>query len=186
MAETYYELIISGDKHTARAYLVGFLRGKNIRSGVIFCKDHHISSQHHIKGPDFLHEHIHLVCLAGIRAAIQSAIKRAPEEFSLKLEPERTVKGIAFDFKFETFSKEIGTKLKRLFRNPPKGVEIEEFEDNEEILPDAKGVERYAHLHDYQYKGTGKVTGNVEQVLFFHKKLKDLELVDASDIHLEF
>lgn len=186
MAEDYYELIIAGDKKATRAYLEGFLRGKNIRSGVIFCKDYHISSQHRTKRPDFLHDHIHLVCLAGIRATIQSAIKRAPEELSLALESDRALKSIAFDFKFETFSKEIGSKLKKLFRTPPKGVVIENFDESEEIRPDAKGVEIYAPLHDYEYKGSGKVTGNVEQVLFFHKKLKDLELVDPSDLHLEF
>lgn len=186
MADNYFELIIQGDKKTVRAYLEGFLRGKNIRSGVIFCKDFKIASQHHIKGPDFLHEHLHLICLSGLKTTIQSAVKRAPEMFSLKVETERALASISFEFEFETFNKEIGNKLKRLFHNPAKGVEIEDLDENEEIVPDAKGVEGYAPLHDYQLKGSGKVTGDVEQVLFFHKKLKDLELVDVSDIQLAF
>lgn len=186
MADTYHELIITGDHKISRAYIEGFMRGKNIRSGVIFCKDYHISSKHHIKGPDFLHEHLHLLCLAGVRASIQSAVKRAPEGYKMEIETDRALKSIIFDFKFEAFSKEIGAKLKKIFHNPPKGVEINDLEDKEEIRPDAKGVERYAHLHEYEYRGSGKVTGNVEQVIFFHKKLKDLELVDAHDLHLEF
>jgi hypothetical protein len=186
MADNYYELIIQGDKKTSRAYLEGFLRGKNIRSGVIFCKDYKISSRHDIKGPDFRHEHLHLICVTGIKTSILSAVKRAPESLSITVEMERALASISFEFSFETFNKEIGAKLKRMFHNPPKGVEIEDFDENEEILPEAKGVEAYAPLHDYQYKGGGKVTGDVEQVLFFHKKLKDLELVDVNDIQLAF
>jgi hypothetical protein len=186
MAENYYELILDGNEKIARAYLEGFLRGKNIRSGILFCKDHPICSEHHILGLEFIHGRTHMICLAGIRAAIRSAVKRAPEELSLKLAAERAIRNIAFTFKFETFNKDIGAKLKRLFHNPPKGVTVGGLEEHEEIDPSAKGVERFAHLHDFRFHGSGKVTGDVEQVLFFHKKMKDMELVVVSDVSLEY
>lgn len=186
MADTYYEFVLDGDEKIARAYVEGFLKGKNIRSGVFFCKDHPIRSEHHILGIQFIHGHTHMICLAGIRAAVRSAVKRAPEGLSLKLSSERAIRAIAFTFKFETAAKDIGAQLKKLFHNPPKGVTLGDFEEHEEIDPGAKGVEGYAPLHDFRYHGGGKVTGDVEQVLFFHKKMKDLELVDVSDVRLEF
>jgi hypothetical protein len=186
MAEDYYELILDGDEKIARAYLEGFLRGKNIRSGVFFSKDYPIRSEHHLLNLDFIHGHIHVICLAGIRAAIRSAVKRAPEEPSLTLASERPIRNITFTFKFETFSKDVGAKLKRLLHNPPKGITIGDFEEHEEIDPSAKGVEQYAPLHDYRFHGGGKVTGDAEQLLFFHKKLKDVEFVDVGDVGLEF
>ncbi len=186
MAENYYELILDGDEKIARAYLEGFLRGKNIRSGILFCKDHPICSEHHILGLTFTHGHTHVICLAGIRAAIRSAVKRAPEELSLKLAAERAIRTIAFTFKFETFTKDVGARLKKLFHNPPKGVTVGDLEEHEDVDPSAKGVEVYAPLHDFRFHGSGKVTGDVEQVLFFHKKMKDMEFVDVSDVRLEF
>ncbi|MBI4721289.1 MAG: hypothetical protein HY770_08750 [Chitinivibrionia bacterium] len=186
MAENYYELILDGDEKVARAYLEGFLKGKNIRSGVLFCKDHHICSEHHVLGINFTHGHTHVICLAGIRAAIRSALKRVPDELPLKLASERAIRAIVFPFKFNTFTRDIGVTLKRMFHNPPKGVMIGDFEEHEEIDPDARGVEQYAPLHDFRYHGSGTVTGNVEQVLFFHKKMKEAEFVDVGDVRLEF
>lgn len=185
MAARYYELVLDADEKVAKAFIKGFISGRKIKSGVFFSSEHHVSSGHLV---DLIHHHgtKQLLCRASLRAAIVSAVKQAPKELNMTLSTERVLAGASFEFKCNTYSKKIAASLKRLFRSLPQGLSLSRFEPEENFSPDAKGAEGYAPLHEYQYRGKGRVSGDIDKVISFHGKLSDHEFVDVDDIHLAF
>jgi len=181
----YYEIVIDGDERISRAYIKGFILGKGIKSGIYFCSEHDISSGH-LK--DLIHRFgtKRILCRAGLRATIISALQRAPEELGLRVTRDNPVKAVSFKFKFDTSNRKVAGRLKRLFNLLPRGLRLAEFDPDEEIHPEAKGVEGYAPMHEYRYRAKGLIEGDVEQAILFHSRLKKNEFVDVDEMHLSF
>ncbi|NIM20143.1 MAG: hypothetical protein GTO51_07915 [Candidatus Latescibacteria bacterium] len=184
MATVHYEIIIKGDQNLLCAYLHGFLRGRKIKEGVIFSTEcplrtHHLREMIHYKG-----EVTHLICRGSVRPAMISAIKTAPEDYSFEIKKEQRITGASFTFKFETFSKKVGSALKRTFTRIPEGVRLNKYKPIEAVLPRAAGIEGYAPMHDYSFQGTGEVSGDVETVLLFHQRLAQNQFIELEDISL--
>ncbi len=186
MATIYYELIIKGDQDLLCAYLEGFLRAKRIREGVIFSNNCPLQI-HHIR--ELIKYHggvVHLICRSGLRATLAAAVKNAPEDYSFLIKREQKISSASFGFEFETFSRKVAGGIKRIFTKLPAGLKLKQFKPQEKIDPEARGIERYAPAHDYRYSGEGEVTGDVQTVLDFHKKLLKNDFFELEDISLHY
>lgn len=186
MAAVYYELLVKGNEDKIFAYLNGYLTSKKIKKGVIFC-DECPFDIHELRELIRYHGEVaHIVCRAGLRQTVLSALRSAPAAYSFEIKKDRKISKAAFEFKFETFSKKVASGLKRTFTQMPKGLELLEYEPEERIDPDAAGIERYAPAHDYRFAGKGKITGNVETLLDFHRQLSQSEFIKLEKIELEY
>jgi hypothetical protein len=56
----------------------------------------------------------------------------------------------------------------------------------EDVRPEAKGVEAYAPLHHYEIRGKGRVTGDAKAVIDFYDRIEHNELIELDEIRLEF
>ena len=183
MVPVFYELIIKGKEKIIDAFLRGFFLGRNIKKGFYMCDEHHMCED---PGRGFLHfkDYVHLICRTDIKTGLESAIEQAPKDLGLKLYDTRKVTRAKFSFKFEIFNKKMGTSLKRMLNAPPKGVRLIGFTDQEDINPEAKGVEMFAPLHEYSYSGEGQVDGDIEAVIHYYQKLDAIDLFNATEIKL--
>jgi hypothetical protein len=186
MAAVYYELLVKGNEDKIFAYLSGYLAGKKIKEGVIFC-DECPFRIHELRELIRYHGEIaHIVCRAGLKHTILSALRSAPTAYSFEVKRERKISGASFEFKFETFSKKVAGGLKRTFSQIPSGLKLPGFEPKETIDPRAAGIEMYAPAHDYRYSGKGKITGDVETILDFYRRLSRSEFIQMEEIELEY
>jgi hypothetical protein len=186
MAAVYYELLVKGNEDKIFAYLNGYLTGKKIKQGVIFCEECPFRI-HELRELIRYHGDVaHIICRAGLRQTVLSAIRSAPAAYSFEVKKDRKITSASFEFKFETFSKKVAGGLKRMFTQLPAGLKLIDFQPEETIDPDAKGIERYAPAHEYQYSGEGMVAGNVETLLDFHCRLSQSDFVELEEIVLEY
>jgi hypothetical protein len=54
------------------------------------------------------------------------------------------------------------------------------------VLPEGKGVEAYAPLHEYELKAAGSIYGPVRDVIDFYGKVEHHDMVELDDIKLEY
>jgi hypothetical protein len=186
MATVHYELLIKGNQDLLCAYLQGFLRAKKIRQGVIFAQDCPLQT-HLVRELLEYHRGVtHLICRAGLRANLVSAINGAPEDYSFEIKKERKISSAFFSFEFETVSRKVAGNIKRAFTLLPAGLKLRQYKPQEKIDPEAVGLERYAPAYDYRFWGTGRVTGDVELLLNFHAKLSKNEFISLESITLRY
>jgi hypothetical protein len=183
MAVTYHELVIKGNGKLLRGFIRGYQIAKNINKGLLLCKNYPINT-HHLKHIlTFRGDHVHLVCKAQVRQGFLAAVEKASDlEFEVLADQE--VYTASFEFEFETFNKEVASGIKRLLRRPPAGLELKDYTPEETTDPDAEGVEIYTPVHDYTFKGKGKVAGDVEKLCAFHTKFAEHEFFEVEDIRL--
>jgi hypothetical protein len=184
MAVTYYELVVKGNEKLLRGFIHGFKIARGIERGLIFCREHPIKSHHLREVLTFHGDHIHLVTSGRNHNAPATAIEKA-EDLEFEIVEDKEITGAYFAFDFETVSKEVGNDLKAALRQLPAGLKLVDFDPVETIDPSAEGVEIYSPVHEYRFRGEGKVTGDLEKLLDFHKKFKEHVFIDVKDIEIQ-
>lgn len=184
MATSYREVIVKGDDTLLRGFVWGFKAARKIKSGVLFCADHPIQT-HHLREILTLHgNYVHLITSGQHHRAILAALKQAAH-LEFEVVSDKAIRKTYFDFKFQTFNRDVAAKLKRVLRRLPAGLKLVDFEPEETVEPSAKGVEFYSPVHDYCYEGTGKAQGEVEKLLRFHRALGEHVFIETEDIEVE-
>jgi len=184
MAVTYHELVIKGNGKLIKGFGLGYAFGKSIKTGLIFCHDHPIQTHHLRDVLTFRGDHLHMITSARVRRGFLSAV-RAVEDLETEVIADRPILRSYFEFEFDTVSREVASDIKRVIRALPPGLKILEYEPEESVDKDAKGVELYTPVHDYRFEAKGSVEGDVEKLLSYHKKLTSIEFIEAEDIVLE-
>lgn len=183
MAVTYHELVVKGGGRLLRGFVRGYQVAKNIKKGLIVCKDYPVNT-HHLKHIlTFQGGHLHLICSARVRPGFISAVEKA-SDLGFELLSDNEIHKASFEFKFETFNEKVASDIKRVLRTLPADVKIENFEREETTDPEAEGVEIYSPVHDFTFKGNGTVEGDIEKLCAFHTKLDEHEFFEVENIEL--
>jgi hypothetical protein len=95
-----------------------------------------------------------------------------------------------FDFTYKAFTRELGSELKEIFgaiSRDPEGLHMEAgYKPAEEVRPEAKGVETYAPLHEYELKAAGRIHGPVKDVIDFYGVVEHYDMVELGSIKIEY
>ncbi len=184
MATTYHELIVKGDREVLDGFLEGFMAAKNIKSGIILASEHPIET-HHLKEILTFHgDYIHVIVAGRHRKSLISAIKRTPD-IECDIVSDKVVKNAYFEFKFETFNRDVASELKKALGKLPTGLQLINYDREEKVDPEAKGIEFYSPLHDYSFSGEGTIRGDVEKLLAFRERLCEHVFIEAKEIELK-
>lgn len=115
--------------------------------------------------------------------ALLRMLKAKPE---IRLERVREVLSGHFSFRAETYSREVAARIRGALHGPlPPGVLLGDFAEDEELDPDAKGVELYTPAHDYTYRAHGRFSGSPPGIFEMHRKLQALDFVHEEKLELE-
>lgn len=179
---TYHEIIIKGDDNVVDGYLKGFLAGRGVKAGCYFSKDWpfrlgHVREIIKYRGPV-----VHVICSGSLRATITSAINNS--DLEIEVEKTRKIGSLAFGFNFTTANRGVATKIKRTLSRLPDGVKLEGYEPVESVDPDAKGVEAYSPVHEYEFKGEASARGDVDGVLKLYRKLTENRAFRVEEIDI--
>lgn len=190
MATTYTEIMIKGELALIKGFVIGFLEGRGDK-GDTFVEEERIEEDSPLEMIlHFFTGHPHLVPViaeTGMVDAICKALQNRKEEIPSEVISVKDVTGAFFEFKYKTFSEEVGKSLQAFFSKLPEGIEIKPgYKPEEKITPSGKGVEAYAPLHDYELKGSGIIRGGVKEIYQFYCRAGLFEVVELGKLTLEY
>jgi hypothetical protein len=187
---TWREFVVEGHFDLIKGFVVGFLEGKGMRGAAIFAREHQVKHdtevKHFLRSLTGHEDRVRVLVHESVCQPLEDALADIQEALSLKLVSVREVAGAEFGFAYEAYTRELGEELKGLFANLPGGVSIADYEMEEKVDPEGKGIEAYAPLHEYEIKATGRITGAVKAVIDLHARLEQQPLVAPEGILLQF
>lgn len=191
MNKQYCEVVVEGSFDLIRGFVVGLLEGHGIRGEAIFREDHHVENEGRfgqmlrlvgVKG-----NHFHLIIGVGFLKLLEKSLERRKAELALKLISEKTIKQASFKFHYRVFTRELGDELKSLFGNLAEALWLsDDYKPKETVIPEGKGVEAYAPLHEYKLEATGTVCGPVREIIDLYGRAEHYDLVELGSIKLEY
>ncbi|HVO84911.1 MAG TPA: hypothetical protein VMU60_10855 [Syntrophobacteria bacterium] len=190
MHRKYFELVVEGHFDLIKGFVLGFLEGKGIGQSVMFAREHHIKGDRDLKhvlrvlaGKE---DQARLLVDEGVCQSLRESLANVREALPLRLVSTREISAAHAGFSYEAYAKEMGDELKALFVNLPEGVAVADYEPEEKVEPEGKGIEAYAPLHHYQIKAKGRIAGAVGPLIDFYDKLEGHPLVVLEEIVLDF
>jgi hypothetical protein len=165
-----------------RSYLRGFLAGRDVTDGFYFTSDYPFHLPHLRELIKFHGAVVHLICNGSLRATVVSAVKKSSEGFEVK--DTKKLTGVWFAFDVETANRDVAADIRRALDDLPAGVRLADYDPRETIDPGSKGVEVYTPVHEYEFKGKGRVRGDIPGVLEMHKRLSDIEAFHVDRIEI--
>ena len=190
MNSEYCEMVIEGSLDRIRGFVIGFLEGRGIQGEAIFEEDHHVENESRfgqmmrligVKGNRF-----HLIIGAGFLKLFEGALERRKEELALKITSEKKISRASFGFRYRAYTRELGEELMTLFGDLGKGLQVRDYKPKETMMPEGKGVEAYAPLHEYEIKAAGTIYGPVRDVIDFYGSAEHHDMVELDSIKLEY
>ena len=190
MNKEYCEVVVEGSLDLVRGFVVGFLEGKGLQGEAIFGEDHHVENEGRfgqllrligVKG-----DRVHLIVGVGFHKLLEEALERRKGELALKIISEKKIKQASFEFHYRAYTRELGDELMGLFGDLPGGLQVKDYKPRETVLPEAKGVEAYAPLHEYEVKASGTISGPVRDVVDFYGGAEHHDMVELDAIRLEY
>jgi hypothetical protein len=193
MIKKYYELVFEGNYDLICGMIEGFLLGKGAGWEWYSSKESGIETEAFteiIKEWASLKTRLHHIILEEeFHYELQKTLKEKGDLRYIKLKytkSAREIKSCSFKFTANAYAKKYGEEIKEIISKPPAGVKIENYNPVEEVDASVKGVELYAPVHDYSFKGSGTATGEFGGIVSFRKILNDHPLVQVSSIKLNF
>jgi hypothetical protein len=185
----WHVITVVGAEKALRAFVAGFLAGRQMRGPVLFGHDlgvgaASLSERVH----DLFAAGSHYILLAPESAAIPvaAALRKRGGDADLRVESLATVLSAMMPFSAEVFSEELAVQVRSALRESlPPGVTVERFSDTEKREPDASGAALYAPEHSFTYRASGRLVGALPGVLEMRRRALDLEFVTVESITLE-
>ncbi len=190
MNKEYCEVVVEGSLDLVRGFVLGFLEGKGLQGEAIFGEDHHVENEGKfgqlmrligVKG-----DRVHLIIGAGFHKLLEEALERRKGELALKIISEKRIGQASFGFRYRAYTRGLGDELMILFGEPPGGLQVKDHKPRETVFPEAKGVEAYAPLHEYEVKASGTISGPVKDVIDFYGSAEHHDMVELDAIRLEY
>lgn len=189
MAIPHTEIMIKGEPALIKGFVIGFLEGCGDKKET-FVEEERIEEDSPLDMILHFFSHPHLVPViaeAGMVESLCQALQNRKEEIPSKVVSVREVTGAFFEFKYKTFSEEMGKSLLAFFSNLPPGVQMKAgYKPEEKLTPVGKGVETYAPLHHYELKGSGIIQGEVKETYRFYRQAGLFEVVELGKLTLAY
>lgn len=189
MNESYFEVTLEGSVELMKGFVAGFLEGRGVAGDVFFGDDYHIDGESPagllLRLTGIRGKTCTVIVGAGLHNLLAAALEKRKRVVPLKIMSVREIVDAAFEVAFRTYSREVGTELKGLLENLPEGVGRDTaFKMQEVFVPEGKGVDAYAPLHEYELDGKGRISGSVKGVFELYHRLERFEVAELGDMEL--
>jgi len=185
----YYEVVFEGSFDFMKGFVLGFFEGRGIQGEAIFEVEHHIENERKFgqllrligaKG-----NQANLIVGSGLHDMIREAIEKRNLQNDLKIVSVREITEAYFEFSYHAYSRKLGGELKTFFGSLPPGLRIEKGDGPKETVnPEAKGIEAYAPLHEYEIEAKGEIHGPVKEVINLYGEAEHKDMVELGNIKI--
>jgi hypothetical protein len=187
MQKEYYEMILEGPEDLIKGYLFGFMEGRRLEGEIIFERGLHVKKEQALAQLVRLLYHedkFRVMVEETVGGQIMDSLAETKHHLDIRIVSFRRIAGAEFRFEFRVFSRELGEKYRKIFVKPPEGVEVLEYKLDEEVHPDAKGIEAYAPEHEYEIRAKGLVRGKAREVIDLYDRIEHLPFMELTEIDI--
>ena len=186
----YYEVLFEGNSRSVFALLEGYMLGKGKKWVFFFSRRAGIKTgslketivewitlqnkTHHVIIEDEMFDTLKK------DLSSRSDLHIASPRYVRSVNP---VKEAWFPFSVKVYGKKYGTEIKAMLQHLPEGLELHEYNPMEKEHPDKPGSNPGG---DYIFEATGRISGDLAQMIEFRKILFDHPLVDVKEIQIRF
>jgi hypothetical protein len=184
----WYEIVIEGAAKAARAFVIGFMAGREVPHAVFIGDDLALE-------PASLGERLRELLTAGshhvflvpehVAAPLEAAIRACGADVGLCIERSGPIDSVGYTFRAEAYSKDVAADIRAaLIAARPPDVRIEDLSEDEERHPEAHGAEPFAPLHEYIYRASGRIVGPPDAVIPMYRDARTRDFVEISALHI--
>src|SRR6056297_1722532 len=193
MSKKYYEVVIEGHYNLVFGVLEGFILGSKKDWKYWFSGDTGIIKE---TFSEIISEWLsiktklhHIIMEEELWKEFDSTLKKHPDKPKVNRKYIKSAKLIdtsRFEFKFSAYAEKYGEEIKLLIKSLPDNIILHNYNPQETINEDAKGVEMYAPEHKYVLEGSGTLEGNIADIIQVRNKFNDNPLIETDYIKLFF
>ncbi len=193
MSKKYYEVVIEGHYNLVFGLIEGFILGSEKDWKYWFSGDAGIIKE---TFSEIISEWLsiktklhHIIMEEELWKEFDSTLKKHPDKPKVNRKYIKSAKLIdtsRFEFKFSAYAEKYGEEIKLLIKSLPDNIILHNYNPQETINEDAKGVEMYAPEHKYVLEGSGTLEGNIEDIIQVRNKFNDNPLIETDYIKLFF
>jgi hypothetical protein len=184
---TFWEILVQGQPERCQGLLAGLVLGSGSSARLFLAHSAGIHTPLGERILDLVHPNAvvcHVIADGPGRTLLRSVAKKL-ESLQLRLEDERKIASAGFDYEFQAYAKRYGDEIRAALAGLPKGLHREGEPPKETLDKGARGIEAYSPVHDYEFKGSGRITGPLDLVLEARDALVAHPLVKVEDVTLE-
>lgn len=190
MSKPFVELVISSPFILVKGFLMGFLTGGHHQVSYYFSRRHGIQTEtlaEHLKEWLGFENFVYLCLERSIMPEFLKAVHANHKKMGIEVISCRAILDASFELEARLLDKNSANRFREeLDRLGEHDVSITLTADRELAVPAWQdvGVGILTSLPPYQYAIDARISGPLETILPFHRKLKDEILVNASTIKL--
>lgn len=191
MSKPFVELVISSPFILVKGFLMGFLTGGNHKAAYYFSRRHGIQTEtlaEHLKEWLGFENFVYLCMERSIISPFLEAVHSNHAKLGMEVISCRAILSASFELEARLLDKNSANRFREeLDRLGSDDVAISLTADRELAVPAWQdvGVGILTSLPPYQYAIDARITGPLESILPFHRKLRDEVLVDTTPIKLK-
>lgn len=190
MSARFHEILLTGPRATALGFIEGYASAKGMPGLILDAEVEGIecaSLRERLR--ELVHPStrtLHLLVPREMVPLVQEAAGRATVQgIPTKILIDRPLAGMRFSFTVRVYSKDHADRIRARLTSLPQGVRLSsDASFEEELDPDAIGIESYAAAHAYEMTGRGSVEGAIEGVLAVYRFCRDEELIQENPAEL--
>jgi hypothetical protein len=185
----FNEVVIQGKAKVVRAFLSGLVLGSGRQAAVYYS---YLDGVHHEGKAEKLAELVgvresdcHVIIDADTAAWLRGLAKSITAETGLVVAANRRIRGASMAIRYEAFGQRYDDEILGVLRNLPAGLKLVDFTRDVRTDPAATGTAVYTPVHAFEARGRGAVTGRIDLLIAFRRRLSDYPLLIAEDIELK-
>ncbi|MCP4143739.1 MAG: hypothetical protein GY752_00490 [bacterium] len=186
---SFYKMVFSGPHDLVHGFLSGIMLGSGNHGILWYCLEEEItgpSTARKLLDKVRVHgDDCHLIVDGSTRTLLKRNAKKMFAETGLQIEADNKISSARFSYTFHAFAKQYGDEILSTLKTMPRGVKKINTVTEENIHPEAKGVEAYAPAHHYEISGCGDLTGRIDLIIDARNELDQYPLVKTTWIELE-
>lgn len=185
----FNEIVVQGKAKVVRAFLSGLVLGSGRQASVYYS---YLDGVHHEGKAERLAEMVgvresdcHVIVGADTAAWLRGLTKTIAAETGLVVTANRRIRGASMAIRYEAFGKRYDDEILGVLRSLPAGLKLVDFTRDVRTDPAATGAAVYTPVHSFEARGHGAVTGRIDLLIAFRRRLADYPLLIAADIELK-
>lgn len=185
---SFYEVVFEGKPKVVRAFLMGLVMGSGLDARIHYS---FLAGVRHDSRGKALAEKVgiratdcHVIVDGATSALLKKLNRKLEKETGLRVTSHRNIRRATMEFRFQTFAPHYHEQITRHFGILPAGLKMADYEHEVSRDPNAKGVETYTAVHEFESTGKGVVSGRIDVLIGFKEKCAEFPLIETEDIEL--
>jgi hypothetical protein len=192
-APTFHEVEFSGSPKSVRGLLAGLIIGSGIACERWYHADEDIAPGAAKASMRRAAEKLHLMPVSTVQAVVTGELAKLLRGSARAIAARgvaevvriKRIKKARVELRYHTFARRYDNEVQTLLKDLPRGVKLEQVERSVEVDEDARGVEMYTAVHDFESCGSCVLAGRFDLVLDLRNRLDVHPLIECGEIELE-